>query len=287
ASAAATSSIATTRRAFSSRRRACRTATVPMPTTSWLLALVGTEPSEAGCASTAVSATVALAQYCRPQRPLRRPTESRIKNGGRRSLVAGSSRRASRRSENSATSASATFRWSAARARGWPWKLPACSTASSSGKKTGLSVTAVISTVTTSRTGAMGGRTRPGSWGRERGAEHLGYAAQRVRVLDRPGTRLARAPAGLRVVQAAAAREQRAQVGRRRELARLWAHAMHPLVEGLRVGAEDLEDERRRGLGRCAEAFRADHDERGLRGLARRPVHHRQRLAAVQRERRH
>ena len=33
-----------------------------MPTTSWLLALVGTEPSEAGWASTAFSATVALAQ---------------------------------------------------------------------------------------------------------------------------------------------------------------------------------------------------------------------------------
>src|SRR5439155_183467 len=64
----------------------------------------------AGCARTASSAIVELAQYWRPMRPLRTPTWSRIRKGGRLPLVAGSRRRASRRSENSATSASATFR---------------------------------------------------------------------------------------------------------------------------------------------------------------------------------
>ena len=95
-----------------------------MPTTSWLLAFVGTEPSVAGCASTAFSATVELAQYWSPMSPLRSPARSRIRNGGSPPFVAGSSSRASRRSEKSAISASATFRWSTASASGWPWKLP-------------------------------------------------------------------------------------------------------------------------------------------------------------------
>src|SRR5207244_4393396 len=57
--------------------------TVPIPTTSWLFALVGTEPRLAGCASTAFSATVELAQYWSPMRPLRTPTWSRTRKGGR------------------------------------------------------------------------------------------------------------------------------------------------------------------------------------------------------------
>ena len=74
-----------------------------------VFAFVGTEPSVAGCASTAFSATVELAQYWRPMSPLRSPARSRMRNGGKPPFAAGSSRRASRRSENSASSASATF----------------------------------------------------------------------------------------------------------------------------------------------------------------------------------
>ena len=277
ASAAASSSIATTRRAFSSSRRAWRTPTVPMPTTSWLLAFVGTEPSDAGCARTAFSATVELAQYWRPIKPLRSPARSRIRNGGRPAFVAGSRRRARRRSEKRAIVGQRHLQVIHRERDGMAVKV--------AGVEHGLVLREERGIVRDGVDLDVDDRTCMGDR-RPDGAQHLRHAAQRVGVLHRAGARLAGEPAGLAVVEAPAASEQRAQARRRRQLAGMRARRVHARVERFAIAAEDLDHQRGGALRRRHELLGADHHERRLRGLARGAVHQRERLASLERDRR-
>ena len=61
---------------------------------------------------------------------------------------------------------------------------------------------------------------------------------------------------------------------------------MHPRVERLLAPAEHVDDERGRRLRRRDQHFRVEHEERGLRRLARRAVHEGERLASLERDRR-
>jgi len=85
---------------------------------------------------------------------------------------AGSISRSVRRSEIEARSANAMAQKSAAKASGWPWKLPVEATSpappSPSTRTTGLSVTEASSRSTTVRAKAITSRLAPWTWGAHR-----------------------------------------------------------------------------------------------------------------------
>ena len=95
---------------------------------------------------------------------------STARKAGRPWERAGSMSRSVRRSEIEARSARAMAQKSAAKASGWPWKLPveATSPAVASASTTGLSVTEASSRSTTPRAKAITSRLAPWTWGAQR-----------------------------------------------------------------------------------------------------------------------
>ncbi len=96
---------------------------------------------------------------------------STARKAGRPWERAGSIRRSVRRSEMDARSARAMAQKSAAKARGWPWKLPVEATSPSPSaliRTTGLSVTEASSRSTTLRAKAITSRLAPWTWGAQR-----------------------------------------------------------------------------------------------------------------------
>ena len=108
------------------------------------------------------------------------------------------------------------------------------------------------------------------------GAEHLRDAAHGVGVLHGD------AGPGARVAETPAPGEEGAQVGRRGGLTRVGPRRVHARVERLRVRAERLEDESRRGLRRRHQLLAAEDGQRRLRRLAGGAVHERQGLATFE-----
>ena len=109
-----------------------------------------------------------------------------------------------RRSLKEASSHSARARWSSGSDSGWPWKLPPATTSPSSGKTSGLSVTAC-----SSRSSA---RLDVGERVVDR-AEHLRRAAQRVGVLHAAAVGVAGDDLAARPAARAAARRPAARPG--------------------------------------------------------------------------
>ena len=143
--AAAISSTATTPAALCAIRHALRAAIGAIDTWSSCPALVGMESTLAGKARLLFSLTSAAAVTCGIISPEFTPL-SAVRNGGR-PLIFGSISTAVRRSESDPTSHNAIAITSAAKATGCAWKLPPEIALSSSGKTTGLSVTAAASMV--------------------------------------------------------------------------------------------------------------------------------------------
>ena len=130
-----------------------------MLTWSSLLAEVGIVSTLAGCASLFSSEVSAAAVTCAIMNPDCRPP-SRVRNAGS-SLSAGLTSRSVRRSLMVASCAMAMASRSAAMATGAPWKLPPETISPSAANTIGLSVAALASMATISRTKRIASRAEP------------------------------------------------------------------------------------------------------------------------------
>ena len=198
--------------AISSRRRA---AWQDIETWSSWLALVGVESTERGFASALFSLISAADVTSAIISPEFRPGRG-VRKAGRPKDSVGSTSSAMRRWAIEPISAMAMAIWSAASATGSPWKLPPETI--SSPITSGLSVTAFASISRVSGGGAEEV---------EAGAHHLRLAADAVGILH------ALVFIAMRLADRRAV-EQRAQAGRRLDLARLAAERVDLGPEGRR-----------------------------------------------------
>ena len=143
-----------------------RAAKVAMLTWSSWFALVGSESTLAGCAIDLFSLASAAAVTWAIMKPLFSPA-SAVRNGGRRETPASMSI-AMRRSAIAPTSAIAQAIASQASATGSAWKLPPEIIMPSSGKTSGLSVTAFASRTSTSAAWRSWSRQAPTTCGWQR-----------------------------------------------------------------------------------------------------------------------
>ena len=120
----------------------------------------------AGCAMVFSSDATAAAVTCASMSPDCSPPLV-VRNAGS-PLSDGSTRRAVRRSLIVASGTSAAARKSAARASGWPWKLPPDTISPDSAKTIGLSVAALASISTTPRANRTASRVAPCTCGAHR-----------------------------------------------------------------------------------------------------------------------